>query len=113
MPLPPPVTTATCPLRSMLMLMTCGSPWLLVADLVGGEIRLALLGEGSGAFLRLLGHGEHGETVLRQQRQPALMVGVGVEGVLEEPQRGRAVLRELANPRLRRRQQLVRRDHLV
>src|SRR2546428_3265912 len=102
MPLPPPVTSATSPDRSMAMLI--GS----VRPAVSGEIRLALFREGGGALFGLVGLKEDVEPVLGEQREAALVVGVGIEGVFEEAQRGRAVARDGAAPLDRGRQELVR-----
>jgi hypothetical protein len=65
----------------------------LVGDVVGGEVGLALLGEGGRAFPGLVGDGEDVQARLRHLGRPG--VGVGVERVLEEADRGRAVLRKL------------------
>lgn len=71
-----------------------------VSDLVGGEVGLALLGEGRGALLGLVGDREDIQAGLGQLGQAALVVGVGIEGMLEEAERRRAVLGELADPGL-------------
>ncbi len=86
---------------------------LSVGDLVGGEVGLALLGEGGRAFPGLVGHGEDVQARLRHLGQAALVVGVGVERVLEEADRGRAVLRELVHPGLGGGHQLLGRYDLV
>src|SRR2546427_1909968 len=58
MPLPPPVTSATSPDRSMAMLI--GS----VGAAVSGEIRLALFCEGGSALFGLIGLKEDVEPIL-------------------------------------------------
>src|SRR3989442_5219983 len=102
MPLPPPVTCAPSPDRSMAMLI--GS----VRPAVSGEIRLALFRDGGGALFGLVGLKEDVEPVLGEQREAALVVGVGVEGVFKEAQRGGAVACDRAAPLDRRRHELVR-----
>src|ERR1700716_340200 len=88
MPLPPPVTRATSPERSIAMLIGSVRPCVL------GEIRLAFLCERGGALFGLVGLQKNVEAVFRQERETTLVVGVGVEGVLQETQCGRAVARD-------------------
>src|SRR3989441_13365755 len=58
MPLPPPVTSATSPDRSMAMLISSVRP------AISGEIRLALFREGGSALFGLIGLKEDVEPIL-------------------------------------------------
>ena len=80
---------------------------------VRGEVGRALLGERRGALLPLGRVGEQIQRGHRQVGQAGLVVGVGVERLLEEAQRRRALRRDLRGPRLGLGQQPVRGDDRV
>src|SRR6202050_5066172 len=80
---------------------------------VSGEVRLALLGERLGPFPGLVGLAEDLQRRHAELGYTRLRVGVGVEGVLEEAQRGRRQPRHLLRPAQRLRQQFAGLDHGV
>ena len=75
-----------------------------------GEVGRALLGEGSRALEALGRRSEQVERGHRQVAQAGLVVGVGVERLLEEADRGWTLLGDLARPALGLIQQRIGRD---
>src|SRR3954447_9230472 len=81
-----------------------------VVDDVLGEVRLALLGEGGGALHALGRDGVEVQSAHREVAQPGLVVGVGVERLLEEADGRGALLRDLERPGLGLLKQPIGRD---
>src|SRR3954470_2716619 len=81
-----------------------------VVDAVLGEVRLALLGEGGGALHALGRDGIEVQSAHREVAQPCLVVGVGVERLLEEADGRGALLRDLERPGLGLLEQPIGRD---
>src|SRR5664280_2467236 len=80
---------------------------------VSVEVGLALLSERRGALEAFRRGGEQVQRRHGEVAQTRLVVGVGVEGLLEEPDGGRALVRDLGCPLLGFLHQLVGGHHLV